>query len=65
MSKLRLINIVYAIGLLCMAAVQIDRFMNEGARRGDTFIAFIIVCFGTWGYFTLRSKYRKEKELAS
>lgn len=65
MSKLRFINITYAIGLLCMAAVQIDRFMNEGARRGDTFIAFIIVCFGTWGYFTLRSKYRKEKELAS
>ena len=65
MSKLRFINITYAIGLLCMAAVQIDRFMNGGARRGDTFIAFIIVCFGTWGYFTLRSKYRKEKELAS
>lgn len=61
MNKVRLVSVVYAFSLICMTAVLISRFMNGGVQVGGMCISFFIICFGTWGYFTLCSKYRKEK----
>lgn len=61
MKKVRLVSVVYAFSLICMAVVFVSRFMNRGVQVGDMSISFFIICFGTWGYFTLCSKYMKEK----
>lgn len=57
MKKKILLHVVYAFSLICMLAVLISNVMNEGVHWGGICISFFIICFGTWGYFTLCSKY--------
>lgn len=62
MKRMRLVSIVYAVSLMCVTAVLISNFMSKGIQWGGICITFFIICFGTWGYCTLRSKYMKEKD---
>jgi len=61
MKKILLVSVLYTFSLICMVAVLISRIMNGGIQWGGICITLFIMCFGTWGYFTLCRKYMKAK----
>lgn len=59
-GKLRLIRMVYVVGMVCMAATTVDIFMNWSTMRANLAGISCSIFFGTCAYLYLMDKYKKE-----